>query len=189
MSIDSPVSKAFAARLAKYAYDPTSSAGAASTSFVSPSGPSTLRQSPGSHNSATPTKQAHAGDRRGGARRRARSDSGYLEDEQVEEGFDRDSSISTSISPMPALRTGEPRASVRGQKIRTSSPISNGLMDEIDNEKSAEVTNITKTVKSPRVAKSAKKPRPYAGPEVYAHLKPVTDHLVEGLDSESEADE
>lgn len=40
----------------------------------------------------------------------------------------------------------------------------------------------SKATKSPNG--SGKKPRPFAGPEVYAHLKPVTDHLKADLDSE-----
>jgi hypothetical protein len=35
-------------------------------------------------------------------------------------------------------------------------------------------------------AKYAKKPRPYASPEVYKHLRPLNDHLGAGLDGEHE---
>lgn len=54
---------------------------------------------------------------------------------------------------------------------------------EDDNE-GGTPTKRRKIAESP-AKKSGKKPRPFAGPEVYAHLKPVTDHLRGGLDSGS----
>lgn len=42
----------------------------------------------------------------------------------------------------------------------------------------------TKEASSPGSKKAKKVPRPYAGPEVYAHLKNTPDHLGVGLDSE-----
>jgi TDG/mug DNA glycosylase family protein len=42
----------------------------------------------------------------------------------------------------------------------------------------------TKEASSPGFKKAKKVPRPYAGPEVYAHLNNTPDHLAVGLDSE-----
>jgi TDG/mug DNA glycosylase family protein len=131
--MDSPASKAFADRLAKYAFDPSSSSRARtrSTRAAAGPGPATAlarNSSPVSGPSAVKRK------------RRNRAD----DEEFVAQ--DEDEYIS-SPSRTPARRSA---SSTPG---RTT-------------------------------PKSGKKPRPFAGPEVYAHLKPVTDHLKPDLDSE-----
>jgi hypothetical protein len=60
-------------------------------------------------------------------------------------------------------------------KRSTSIPKTDG-----DANYSKDTISIERTAKSP-----GKKPRPFAGPEVYAHLKPVSDHLGPGLRSGS----
>ena len=133
--MDSPASKAFADRLAKYAFDPkpasparTRSARAAAGPIAGPSTPTARKSSPVSARST-------------GKRKRVIKDDGEIlaTDEESASGTTSRGGLVTAASPTPGKTT----------------------------------------------PKSGKKPRPFAGPEVYAHLKPVTDHLRPDLDSES----
>lgn len=133
---DSPASKAFADKLAKYAYDPSSSGSPRKSLRLHVAGPSVVA-SPvqgrkGSRRDTVTAPEAEKSGAEGQAGAEAETDDGEEEEEEEE------------YNPSPSRK-------------RTSS----------------RTTPI----------KNVKKPRPFAAPEVYAHLRPVNDHLKPDLNS------
>lgn len=138
----SPASKAFAARLARYAYNPASSSS-------SRSGSTAARASPTVRAVTRPTPDLPATESPG---------------------------ASSSRSVPSAKRTPPSR--------RAKRPVPVDDEDEDDEFEpqppSDEERSRRKIVKTKKG--QGKKPRPFAGPEVYAHLKPVPDLLGQDLD-------
>jgi TDG/mug DNA glycosylase family protein len=134
----SPASKAFAARLAKYAYNPASSSS-------SRSGSTAARASPAVRAVTRPTPHLPA------------------------------SPGASSSRSVPAAKRTPPSR-------RAKRPIPVDVDDDDDEEfepASDEELSHRKTFK---VKGQGKKPRPFAAPEVYAHLKPLPDLLGQDLD-------
>lgn len=137
---DSLASKAFATRLAKYAYTPSERPRR-----------SEAHQGRGAGEYTTPSpRRAQVASARKRAHIRDPLSSSSSEEDSEYDGAD----VSPSAGPSSRTLTSGKKSTQRVQD-------------------------------SPSVVKKAKKvPRPYAGPEVYAHLNNTPDHLAVGLDSE-----
>ncbi|RSH95148.1 hypothetical protein EHS25_000234 [Saitozyma podzolica] len=132
----SPASKAFAARLAKYAYNPASSSSSRSGS-----------------GRASPTVRAVTGP-----------------------------TVHLPASPGASSSRSVPSAMRTPRSRRAKRPVPVDDEDEYDESQlpSDEGPSRRKMVSTKKG--QGKKPRPFAGPEVYAHLRPVPDLLGQDLD-------
>lgn len=180
MSLDdgtSPASKAFAARLAKYAFTSPQQSRSRSKVLSTPhsSAPTTADQA----SPLTPSRTTRSSARKTTVTHR-RSDS-----------LDSLDSDSPGPGPASAHRGGHETAlTVAGPSTPGKRSIRPSFQDKrkgIDEAYDApEASEDDELPSRPPSAKKAKKvPRPYADPEVYAHLQNTPDHLAVGLDSES----
>lgn len=186
---DSPASKAFAARLAKYAYRPTDASTGVARSLRSsprrPANPATslgrehsVKQEPESMDTKTPSGE-------NGSTNSVETPRKLAKRVQVEV-------VIPSPSPTKRSRSGSSAATVPiNAEAGPSGPSRRSKPSPTPTKRSRSTSSAATTPFNaeagpstpPRRPKpSPKKPRPYAGPEVYAHLKPVTDYLKPGLD-------
>jgi hypothetical protein len=130
---DSPASRAFADKLAKYAYDPTSGVSPRRSSRTA--GPSMAAASP----VRTPGRM---------------------------------------VPQSGANTTPDQRISVKREPKAFDEE---DYEEEVDDSPSRKRVKTSKT--TPTKLIKGKKPRPFAAPEVYAHLRPVNDHIKPDLNS------
>lgn len=178
----SPATKAFATRLSRFAYRPQPSPASPGPSRSNPRQSVDLK--PATRSPIRPSVRRRLDpeispvqaddDTSGGARKRRR-----LKIEADDE--DRSGSGGSDDEYRDPSTPSKGRGSVKTNKTSsttkrsTSIPKTDGAANDAKDKMSIECT-----AKSP-----GKKPRPFAGPEVYAHLKPVSDHLGPGLRSGS----
>lgn len=181
----SPASKAFAARLSRFAYRPQPSPASPGPSRSNPRqsvdhrpatrsqiSPSSGRTSRRSDPYVSPVKADD--DTSGGARKRRRlkieaDDEDPSGSDCGDDEYEDHSTPSKGRGPVKTNKTSF--TTKRSTSILKTDGAANDAKDKM---------SIERTAKSP-----GKKPRPFAGPEVYAHLKPVSDHLGPGLRSGS----
>lgn len=180
----SPASKAFAARLSRFAYRPQPSPASPGQSKSDPRQSVDLK--PATRSPIRPSVRRRLDpeispvqaddDTSGGARKRRR-----LKIEADDE--DRSGSGGSDDEYRDPSTPSKGKGSV---KTNRTSSTTKRPSTSIPPKTDCAANNAIDTMSIERAAKSpGKKPRPFAGPEVYAHLKPVSDHLGPGLRSRS----